>query len=754
MNKKLKLLCLLSTLCIAASATACSMLSDPSSSSSESSSSSTSESSPVESSPEEETDVAPSAITLNASANTIAKGGAVTFSIAYTPENATLTDFDLAILSGADFAEVNNETKTLTIKSDAALEAINGKTITVVATLKANPSVMAVKVITVSEEASVTFLSCETINFVANKDSQKSIVTEAYNWDGSPMDVEASDLTYTVQNSNVATVDEYGVITPKGHGSTVVKVAYGNVETECVVNVMVAPEAINFVNLNEHVAKVGVLNYAKETDKYLNLGVEGLVKEGYGASTTKVQYKFESLEVGAPATVATYDEDNGGIMFHTTGKVKVTVVSDSSLNDVEVSEKYEVSKSIIVDVNNGMNIYTVADFKAYADDANAGKIANFMADVRLTNDNNFGNANSVYEVLTLRGSRTIQGNGYTMSTEALTCVAQPEGQKNPTFLHFLPLGTTVADSFSVGIYDLTMRGNIDTMGNAPAGSTGPRTYNRALEIAGPTLWEYDTGARGLLENVVVENVTVTGFMTGLRVEHAIAARIDTFYVANCYANGIENCQSNMTLKDITIGQVGAFGVEITPDDMRNKETANPSGSAGMQYNATPTVKFEGYLNSNNWNNGQSTPYMQGLLGGGIGQLVNAITIGLIQNLTSDATMQAQLAALMGEVAMDEDKLNFASLIFIDPGAFLNYILANQLEGNSNARFCEFRTDEMIGVKDLLEGAMNDPTGYDYTAKKYLILDIVVDAGLINKAYAGVTINIGQIVLVNKAYKGA
>ena len=41
---------------------------------------------------------------------------------------------------------------------------------------------------------------------------------------------------------------------------------------------------------------------------------------------------------------------------------------------------------------------------------------------------------------------------------------------------------------------------------------------------------------------------------------------------------------------------------MTPDDMKDKETQNPSGTAGINYNETPSLKLTGYINSNNYTN--------------------------------------------------------------------------------------------------------------------------------------------------------
>ena len=695
-------------------------------------------------------DLAATAMTLTPSANVIAKGVSVTFTATFTPEYATAVDYTLSIDGDCDFAEIDAETKTLTIKADALPEEIDGKQIAVKATLTANNAVSAYAFVTVREEAAVSFLACETVNFVVSKDSNKSIVTEAYNWDGDDMDVETTDLTYTVDNEEIITVDAAGKITPKGHGTANVTVAYGDVTTTCVVNVMITPEYINFEGLNAHMSGVGELYYAKGDANGLDLGVSSVTKTGYASSSEKVTYKFENLDDAQATDIATVGEN--GIIFKQTGKIKVTVMSDSSLADYEVNEAYEVKKSVIVNVNDGVNIYSVADLKEYAKDENANKTANIMADISVDDTNNFGNEYNKYLGLDLRGNRTIQGNGYTITTQKLSRGESADTGKY-SFLHFMPLGNA---PFSVGVYDWTIQGNVNIKGEHTDGTSiveGNSTkiknnYYRAIEISGAELAAYDAGNTSMiLESAIVKNVTVKGFYTAVRYEHAISAVAEKVTIGDCFANGIENCQSHLLVKDVEIQQVGAFGIEITPDDVRNMKTNAPSGSAGRQYNETATVRYEGYMKSNNFNNGESTVYMQNLkneLGISIGSLVQMATMGLIQKMSDDQAVQQALLGLALQTIMNEKyELNFSTLVFTNPLEFTQY----NDKGNTENKFCEFETTEKINVKKLFENCMANPN-YDYTEKKYLILDLAdLDLGL------GKLVNLGQVILVNRAYKG-
>ena len=272
-------------------------------------------------------------------------------------------------------------------------------------------------------------------------------------------------------------------------------------------------------------------------------------------------------------------------------------------------------------------------------------------------------------------------------------------------------------------------------------------YYRAIEISGAELAAYDAGNTSMiLESAIVKNVTVKGFYTAVRYEHAISAVAEKVTIGDCFANGIENCQSHLLVKDVEIQQVGAFGIEITPDDVRNMKTNAPSGTAGRQYNETATVRYEGYMKSNNFNNGESTVYMQNLkneLGVSIGSLVQMATMGLIQKMSDDQNVQQALLGLALQTVMNEKyELNFSTLVFTNPLEFTQY----NDKGNTENKFCEFETTEKINVKKLFENCMANPN-YDYTEKKYLILDLAdLDLGL------GKLVNLGQVILVNRAYK--
>lgn len=702
-------------------------------------------------------DAVATTIELTPSAETISKGGAVTFTATFTPDYATTTDYTLTIEGkGAEFAEIVDG--ALKIKDDAQLADIHDKEIRVKATLNANNAVLTYVFITVKAEAAITYLSCETLNIVASRDSNKSIITEAYNWNGDEMEVAANELTYEVANENVATVDENGRVTVKGHGSTVVTVKYGqDASAECVINVMVAPESIQFANINANMAKVSEIHYGKGEGNYLNLGVACETKDGYTASTQAVTYKFEAVESGVTEGLATVTEN--GISFNETGKIRVTVVSNSSVAGYEVSEQYEVKKSIIINVNEGVNLYTLDDLKAYQSNDYAGKPANFLAGINITDDNYVGvddQADYKYGALSFFGSRTLYGNGNAISLLGLS--SSETGKANiQDFMRFRPLGN---NPLSVEVYDLDFIGNLTVQGkhidgtdlNRTDGNTGVTdNYLSAIEISGLWVGEYGAGSakNAYVEKAIVKNVNIQGFSKALRFEHAVSALVENVEISNCYANGIENVQSHLTVKDVTVKQVGAFAIEVSSDDMRGDKdpTVMPSGTAGKQYNETATIKYEGYFDCQNPNNGASTVYMTKLgaaFGTTIATLVQAAAQNLIQEISSDAAVQGELMNVLGQTMMNPTtgELNFATLVFVNPMNFQQYMD----KGNTEGKFCEFATTEKINVKDLLTNCLADKT-YDISEKKYLIIDLA------NLPLMGMKVNLGQIILMNLAYNG-
>ena len=96
------------------------------------------------------------------------------------------------------------------------------------------------------------------------------------------------------------------------------------------------------------------------------------------------------------------------------------------------------------------------------------------------------------------------------------------------------------------------------------------------------------------------------------------------------------------------------------------------------------------------------------------------------------------------VLTEKMEINFSTLIFVNVQEFTQHLTG----GNTENKFCEFNTTEKINVKTLLKNRLANPN-YDITEKKFLILDLYLPGSALNIPVE--TINLGQLVLMNRAY---
>lgn len=194
--------------------------------------------------------------------------------------------------------------------------------------------------------------------------------------------------------------------------------------------------------------------------------------------------------------------------------------------------------------------------------------------------------------------------------------------------------------------------------------------------------------------------------------------------------------------------------------MKDKETKKPAGTAGIGYNETPSLKLTGYIHSDNYNSGASTLYMQGLqgqLGMTVPQLMDGIisaTINAMVTNIEDASvkenmqnkmLQVLTQCLKKQVVENEktvDYMNFYLLIFINKAAFTQYD-----GGNTEGKFANYTSngdDNMINVNQILTNLMQNENYDGYKNYQYIQMDLPTGTAMGN---------IGQVVVVNQAYKG-
>ena len=324
---------------------------------------------------------------------------------------------------------------------------------------------------------------------------------------------------------------------------------------------------------------------------------------------------------------------------------------------------------------------------------------------------------------------------------------------------FAPVDTTTPFAVSIQDFELVGCGGVNAVytgelseyAGQPVINTSNydyiRTYRRGIVVSGNN---YADG-RAYAKSVNITNVKASGFDVALRINHAVNAYLSDVTISNCFSNGIESNQNIITMNNMTIGQVGAFAIELTPDDMKDKDTANPTGTAGANYDQTAKCTMTGYIHCSNFNNGASTLYMQGLaaeLGMSIPSMIEGITAGTIGAIKS-AIPTADTSKMM-EVAYEclqntSGEINFYLLIFINTR---DDFAAFKEEGNTLNRFAEYASDSsmgnMISMTEVLMHVAQDPTWTGYRDYNYIKFDLIT----------GTTLgNIGQVIMINQAYNG-
>ncbi len=580
-----------------------------------------------------------------------------------------------------------------------------------------------------------------TINAENYTDTYVSIVGRSES--GSMKNIDAEYFNFYGDNT-VASVAANGKISIKGHGTQEVTVKLaGNdsISKKFYIYVFATPTAISFdeTKTNTYVAGTSTLSFGKSEG--LKLADMLAFSKRNGLNVT------EAFKVYVDGTEQTYTEE--GLMFESTGTKTVKVVSDPSIPDFRgttMPDMHEVSFEFTVNVNDGVNVTTVSEFKNYSAQK-ANTTANILANITLTATDNFGGSQEQgFGGLTFFGDRYIYGNGYAIDTENLP-VAETG---HVSLLEFKP-NSESDEYYTVQISDLTLLGGATVQGVSVKDSTKSVVTAAKNEVLGVfqrgilVNQGYPINKGPYVKNFLLDNVTIKQFYTGLRLCHAVDGLLDKVYVDNCFGNGIEMVQNTVEIKDIHIGKVGAFGIEITPDDMGGEGTSSPSGRSGKDFNQAQSIKLTGTITSENYNS--STPYLDTYDGAvssltsgqvtSVAALVEAICGATVKAITGDNTAQAKLGELLTHMLKKDGQMNNFMLIFVNPEKFPGYT-----KGNTESKFAEYpEVGNMAKISEVLAKYAENPDTYtDYQNYQYLLMDLA----------AGST-NIGQVILVNQAY---
>jgi len=569
--------------------------------------------------------------------------------------------------------------------------------------------------------------------------------------------IDPAYFAFSSGDSSVATVESDGSIAIHGHGKSEITVTLSDssngVSTKFNIYVFATPSAIEFDTnkTNSHINATKSLYFGKSEGLVLG-NMLAFSKTGDVNVTQKFKVYVDGVE-------QTYSETSG-LVFSSIGDKVVKVESDPAIDGFTGTIPATLVKpsfTFTAHINNGQNIDTVAEFKAYASQT-TNTTANILAKLELTTNNNFGgDSTQGFLGLEFFGNRYINGNGYTLDAQGLPVA----NAGNPTLLYFRPTTATESNPFTVQIRDFTLLGEA-TVNGTYVGDNKTSVVNaegKAQGIYRYGIWvnqEYlKNETKSYVEHFRLENVTIKQFYTALRVCHAVDGFMDNVFIDQCFANGFEMVQNTMEIKDIHIGKVGAFGIEVTSDDIDNTDASNPKGTSGKEFREAQSIKLTGTITSENYNS--STPYLDGLDGAvaqlsknqvnSISQLINAITLGTIQAYTNgDTNKQTNMTEFFNKLTQNDlGNMNYFMLVFVNPSDFPSYT-----KGNTEGVFAEYpEISNMAKITEVLGAYANQPDDYQgYKQYQYLLMDL---AATLDVEGTQVTMNIGQIVLVNEAY---
>lgn len=739
-------------------------------------------------------DLKPTAINITTSATVITKNSTIDLGIETTPSYATINDVTFS--TDSEIAEIIDG--KLKIKSNAdSSKLIDQTPINITATLTADNSITStiqVKYV-VAQKLSVIMASSQAID-IHNTDTPKLNFTP-YNEDLIELDRVYTNYAYESSDESVATVTNNGEIKPHKHGKTDITITYrdnSSIKTTIPVYIIATPNAITFdaTKTSTHIFDKKEMYYSIADPTLLKLDLLGTDFNGVQTSQ-KFKYEFSNENLDTSESIATVA--NNEITFKKTGDIKVKITSDSSIDGLEKLPSTVAEKTLecVIHVNNGKNIRTVSELQSFADSTNDQSVStiNILNNLYLTDTDNFGKETDIsgletiyHKGLHFLGSTYIFGNGYTLDASQLTCLDSDNKEdfhKGKTILEFSRYDNGI---FTAQIKDFNLKGSVTTS------KQYKNFYSRAIHIHGQyfqDITNYDnTQTYGYVKDMIIDNVNIDGFGVGMRINHAVDGLIKNTSIQNCYSNGIESDQNIITLQDIHLGQVGAFGIEVTPDDLNGAKTNNPSSTAGIHYNETPRIDFKGSIISDNYNNGVSTEYIKTLgyedsknnTTYTFVNILDAIIMGNIQAIagTGNENLEAQLRLLKVSYKVmrnydrenknidliqnleelnsyfQDKSISLYLLIFVNKGDGMIYN-----NGNINSekplspthiynegKFLEFpdNTSNMINLSYLLSMVKANPNWDEYKAYQYIQMDLNT---------GDMMGNIGQVILVNQAY---
>ena len=572
----------------------------------------------------------------------VVKGNTVSLGITLTPQNASASLVTWVITEGSEYASVKGS--TLVVNSDAK----TGATVKIKAVFgDVESNELEFTVAATQEE-----INKQKYVLSLNKDDLKidlkdyvstaSIIATVYN--GNWEKVTDLDLEFAV-TSGSQFLDLVGegysrTLVAKGHGKATVTVTVKGTDKSATVEVevIVPPDAMNLPEVFKERQDIDYAfshkNPTTGEKEKLPFVPTAISEYALACKDYKVTFKHESGVTGDE--VATYDKSTGEITFYKTGKITLTVISDSG-------SRIEASNTYTFDINEGYNVHNYIELnRLIRSNEYTDQIINLVVmqkpdgsatgytygydivppvallshaeqtiDKILRGDTSIDSYYTSNRIQAVNKGLYLNGNNHKFDVSQMRIFTQAEydGYANryqltgsdyfanvSSFLSVEPWTSTGEDSdatrktYSVRLY------NLEVIGNCPVDFAGEKDGSGVIGCYTDGIY---IGTRVYETQYYVEanNLTATAFKNGVTFSSVVGnGKVSNVKAYNCYSTGLVVRSSIITFENMTFGVCGATAIEIAPE---NCDKAGINNDQNQQVTLAGTITADTNLNNGN-----------------------------------------------------------------------------------------------------------------------------------------------------------
>ena len=704
-------------------------------------------------------------VTISAIGSTdIVKGNTVSLSAKLGPTGATVMSFTWVIVEGENCEIIDN---TLVVSS----KAVTGAKIVVKAVadgIESDPlefTVMATQE-ELQQNRYIIQLSADKITVDKKGGSATPLTVKVYN--GLFQQVTNVPVTFRIVSGG-----EYASLTQSGYRCDFTAIGHGEVTVEAelegygvtataTVSVIVPPDAVDipevFGERPNFEYNFSLIDPRTNTPEKLPF-----VASARGASLAckDLVYSFAHEDGTTGDAVAVYE--NGEIVFKKTGKVTVTVTSDSG-------SRVEASSSYVFRINEGYNANDYVELQRIVEsDYYNGQVINVVVLTKpdgsatnyeygydlvpptalrpwseqtveriLRSEENTSGLGTPNRIQAVNKSLYLNGNGHKLDASQMRPFTKEEyliyAEKygitdiTPYIGSLFSVETWTSDTvpepgpkdaFRINVYDFAVKGNCPV--DYSLNFNEENGYKEGTYIGGKDVYGCYTlgmvfGTYGCNGQFYVDanNIRVEGFKEGLMLQSIVGnGKVSNVYAGNCYATGIMTHSSIVTLENMTFGPCGATGIEM----------GGAKGTeAGINNDQNSEVTLSGTVNASaNKNNGNTIYFQNYLLAGA--------TIPTVINMNVLERPDHQVS----HIRQNGDYI-FVALVLKD--------LATFEDNPTNIIYPAFQSGGIINIDQLL-----DPNVVD-TTHEYIEMTIMAPVGP-----GGANVEVGKALFYNHNYKG-